>query len=211
MGRPRNFFYLFIILLITCLAIFLAWSNAHYLLLSFLLVVLALALFLKRFSWNNLDGRGLVLLAMLASLGAAGRVVFAVFPGAQPMSFVIISTGLVFGPEAGSLVGAVGALVSNIFLGQGPWTPWQMLAWSMMGISTGFLKDTVFLQNDRARLLFGFVWGFIFGWIMNSWFVISFLQPLTWKTLPGAYAAGFYFDLIHAMANVFFPACFGNP
>lgn len=46
--------------------------------------------------------------------------------------FVIMVSALVLGGQNGFVIGAITVLVSNIFLGQGPWTPWQMYAWGMV-------------------------------------------------------------------------------
>jgi energy-coupling factor transport system substrate-specific component len=55
-------------------------------------------------------------------------------------------------------------------------------------------------------LLFGFLWGFLFGWIMNLWYLISMPEALSWGLVAAAYASSFYFDLAHALSNVFFLA-----
>jgi hypothetical protein len=68
-----------------------------------------------------------------------GRIPFAALPGVQPTSFLVMVSGLVFGPQAGFMIGAMAALASNFFLGQGPWTPWQMLGWGLMGMSAAGL------------------------------------------------------------------------
>lgn len=76
--------------------------------------------FVLRFEWRSLDSRELVLLALLTAIAAVSRVPFAGLPSVQPTTFVIIVTAVVFGAESGFVVGAGAALVSNIFLGQGP-------------------------------------------------------------------------------------------
>jgi energy-coupling factor transport system substrate-specific component len=81
--------------------------------------------------------------------------------------------GLVFGAESGFLVGAVAAIVSNIFLGKGPWTPWQMFAWGMMGMSAGLLRNTWWMMAMWGKLVFGFIRGYLFGWIMYLWIIFS--------------------------------------
>src|SRR5690606_16114673 len=105
--------------------------------------------------------REMVILAMLAAIAAVSRVPFAGIPSVQPTSFVIIVTGLVFGAESGFLVGAVTAIVSNIFLGQGPWTPWQMFAWGLMGMSAGLLRNTWLMSTLWTKSIFVFAWGYI--------------------------------------------------
>ena len=76
-------------------------------------------------------------IAVLSVIGALGRAVFAVIPSFNPNSAVVIIAGMQFGPLAGFLTGSLSALASNMLLGQGPWTLWQMTAWGMMGCFAG--------------------------------------------------------------------------
>ena len=62
-----------------------------------------------------------------------GRVLFVAVPGVQPVTVIVVAAGASLGARAGMAVGATAALVSNLFLGQGPWTPWQMLGWAGCG------------------------------------------------------------------------------
>src|SRR3989442_1466570 len=71
----------------------------------------------------------LALIATLGATAAAGRVLFAAIPGVQPVTVMTVVAGVALGARAGFAVGATAAFVSNFFLGQGVWTPWQMLAW----------------------------------------------------------------------------------
>ncbi|MED4017669.1 ECF transporter S component [Sutcliffiella cohnii] len=196
-------------ILVTCfvLAVVL-WSEKYYLPLSFIMIGLAMLPFFVRFENREIKAEEVVLIAMLASIAAVSRVPFASLPSVQPTSFVIMMAGLVFGAEVGLLVGSIAAIVSNIFLGQGPWTPWQMFSWGMIGFTAGLLRNTVFLKSFWGKNVFGFVWGFLFGWIMNLWFVLGFFEELSWKVFASAYIASFYFDLAHALSNVFFITIF---
>ena len=144
----------------------------------------------------------ITLVAALAAVAAIGRVPFAALPGVQPTTFLVIASGFVFGPQVGFIVGATAAMVSNFFLGQGPWTPWQMLGWGMVGCSAAFIKKYWPGISRWAMAVFGGVWGFIFGWIQNLGFWIVYIQPLTLKSFLAAYLASFYFDLAHAVSNV---------
>jgi len=180
-----------------------------YLLLSFVMIGCVMLPFFARFEIRNIAGREVVILAMLAAIAAISRVPFAGLPSVQPTSFVIIMAGLVFGAESGFIVGAVAAIVSNFFLGQGPWTPWQMYAWGMMGMSAGLLRNTWWMSKLWGKVIFGFIWGYVFGWFMNMWIIVGNLESLTWQFFAGIYVASIYFDLAHALSNVFFIIIFG--
>lgn len=187
---------------------FIFFRYHDYLLLSLLMIASIMIPFFARFEIRKIRSREVVILAMLAALAAVSRVPFAGLPSVQPTSFVIIITGLVFGAESGFLVGAVAAIVSNIFMGQGPWTPWQMFAWGMIGMSAGLLRNTWWMSRIWGKLIFGFIWGYLFGWIMNLWIITSNIENFSWKFLIGIYVNSFSHDLAHSLSNVFFLAIF---
>ncbi|MGH2840982.1 MAG: ECF transporter S component, partial [Solirubrobacteraceae bacterium] len=99
---------------------------------------MALALTATAYAWLE-SGPGsaseLALIGALAGIAAAGRVLFAAVPGVQPVTVIAVAAGAALGARAGMAVGATAALVSNLFLGQGPWTPWQMLGWAGCGLA----------------------------------------------------------------------------
>ena len=209
MARSRAYLIgasILILLLILVSYIFLSYHA--YFLLSMAILLCLMIPFFARFELRNITGREVVILAMLAAIAAVSRVPFAGLPSVQPTSFVIIITGLVFGAESGFIVGATAAIVSNIFLGQGPWTPWQMYAWGMMGMLAGLLRNTVFMRNFFLLGLFGFIWGFLFGWFMNLWIVTSNMENFSWEFLSGLYLSSVSHDLAHALSNVFFLSVF---
>lgn len=209
MANSRS--YLIIVSVIICLLLVVsiaAFKYDAYLLVSIAVIACIMLPFFARFEMKSITGREVVILAMLAAIAAIGRVPFAALPSVQPTSFVIITTGLVFGAESGFIVGAIAAIVSNIFLGQGPWTPWQMYAWGMMGMSAGLLRKSLWMQTRWGIGIFGFVWGYVFGWFMNLWIIVSNLENFTWEFFTSIYIASIYFDLAHGLSNVFFLSLF---
>lgn len=172
---------------------------------SLFLAMMVLAILFLRFEEGDYGSREVAVVGALAAVGVAGRVLFAAVPGVQPATFIAILAGYVFGMEPGFMVGALIALLSNIFLGHGPWTPWQMLAWGLAGASGGFLAA---LTRRKIRVLpiaaLCTVWGFLFGWMMNFWFWLSFVYPLTVRSYLAANATSFWFDFFHAAGNLFF-------
>lgn len=210
MGKIKRFVYAGSIIAVIVLLAAVLWFEEYYLPLSFLIIGLAIIPFFIRFERKRLRTEEILLVAMLGAIAAVSRVPFAPLPSVQPTSFVIIMAALAFGAETGFLVGSIAAVVSNIFLGQGPWTPWQMFCWGMIGFTAGLLKDTLWMKRMWGRNLFGFLWGFLFGWIMNLWFLIGFYDSLSWPVFVSAYIASFYFDLAHALSNVFFLTLFSG-
>lgn len=175
-----------------------------------LLILGVVVLFFAGFERSAVSSREVGVIAVLAALAAVCRVPFAPLPGIQPTTFLVIVSGYVFGARAGFMVGAVGALVSNFFLGQGPWTPFQMLFWGLAGVSAGILGELIADAGRAVMVTFNIVWGYLFGWLMNCFFVVFFIRPLTWKTVFLAYVASFPFDTLHALGNAAFYLLLGS-
>jgi energy-coupling factor transport system substrate-specific component len=168
------------------------------------LIILA---FFFEFESAAISSKEIALVAMLGTISAAARIPFAAIPSVQPSTFIIICAGYVFGPLPGFMVGAVTALVSNLFLGQGPWTPYQMLAWGLAGASAALLRR--FKPALIWLIPFGIIWGYLFGWIMNTWFWVSFAYPLSFKTFLFYQSTSLWFDTFHAVGNAIFLGVFG--
>ena len=176
----------------------------YFFLLSTAMILLSMCPIFYSFEKRSLQAEEVILIAVLSALGAVARIPFSALPSIQPTSFIIILAGVIFGGETGFLVGALSALASNLVLGQGPWTLWQMFAWSMMGLSSGLFTSKVHTKASISLCIFGFLWGFLFGWIMNIWSVVSFFDRLTLPLLLTSMATSLYFDLAHALSNVLF-------
>jgi energy-coupling factor transport system substrate-specific component len=171
------------------------------------LVVLAVAAFFFEFEAAAVSSKEVALVAMLGTISAVLRVPFAAIPNVQPCTYLIICSGYVFGPVAGFMVGAITALISNFFLGQGPWTPYQMLAWGLAAVSAAYVRR---LNPGKAGLIvFGVIWGYLYGWLMNTWFWVSFTYPLTLRTFVVTQFSSIWFDTFHAAGNAIFLGVFG--
>ena len=113
---------------------------------SLAVLLAAFAVVATGFAWlegGTISARDLTLVATLGGLAAAGRVLFAPIPGVQPVTVIVAASGVALGPRRGFAVGALAALASNFFLGQGPHTPWQMLAWGGCGLLGGVLRESL--------------------------------------------------------------------
>lgn len=172
-----------------------------------IVVILAILAFFFEFEAIVISSKEIALIAMLGTISAVSRVPFAVIPNVQPCTYLIICSGYVFGPVAGFMVGALTALVSNFFLGQGPWTLYQMFAWGLAGVSAAYLRR--FNLGKTSVIILGVIWGFLYGWIMNTWFWASFIYPLTFRTFLTYQLTSIWFDTFHAIGNVIFLGLFG--
>lgn len=181
------------------------WTDRYYLAFSLIMIFLIIAPFFISFEKKDIKAEEVVIISVLSAIAAVGRIPFAPIPSVQPTTFVIIMTGLSFGSEIGFLVGSTAALVSNIALGQGPWTPWQMFAWGMVGLTAGALRRSSIFKSRIGRSIFGGFWGFLFGWIMNLWSLFYFQgEAISWKLFLASCISSFKFDLTHAITNVVF-------
>ncbi len=144
------------------------------------------------------SSKELVLIATLGAAAAAGRVLFAAVPNVQPVTVTAVVAGVALGPRAGASVGALAALVSNLYLGQGPYTPWQMLAWGACGLLGGLAAPL--LRRRVPLALTCFALGFAFDAFMDVWEWLSF-YPHTWQAFAALYARGIWFDVAHATGN----------
>jgi energy-coupling factor transport system substrate-specific component len=144
------------------------------------------------------SSKELVLIATLAAAAAAGRILFAAVPNVQPVTVTAVVAGVALGPRAGASVGALAALVSNFYLGQGAYTPWQMVAWGLCGLAGGLAAPL--LRRRLALAVFCFALGFGFDALMNVWEWLSF-YPHTWQAFTALYVRGIWFDAAHATGN----------
>jgi energy-coupling factor transport system substrate-specific component len=175
--------------------------------LSLLLVAVALIAF--GFAWLE-SGPGsakeVALVAVLGGVAAAGRVLFTAVPGVQPVTVVAVAAGAALGARVGFGVGAVAALVSNFYLGQGIWTPWQMLAWGGCGVVGALAARLIRRRWALAALCFAL--GFAFSSAMDLWHWYTF-WPHTWEALVAVYGRGVWFSAAHAVGNVVFALAIG--
>lgn len=162
----------------------------------------AFALVAGGFAWLERGGdtaRDLTLVATLAGIAAAGRVLFAPIPSVQPVTVIVVAAGVALGPRRGFAVGALAAIASNMFLGQGPHTPWQMLAWGGCGVLAGLCR--MGLTRRWPFALSCAVLGMAFGTLMDLWLWFAF-YPHTWAALITVLAAGIAFNIAHALGNL---------
>ena len=180
-------------------------------------VALVLVLFFAGFEASRPGLRQIMPTLVLAALAAAGRILFAPVPDFKPTSAIAIIAGAVLGPRAGFLVGALAALSSNFFFGQGMWTPWQMYAWGLVGYVGGVLAARgAFRRRDGGvrmapLLIYGALSAFMYGGIINAYDIIGFIRPLTWEGALLRIVSAVPFDIVHAIATAVFLAALFKP
>ena len=171
------------------------------------LAVLALVL-LAGFLWYEREkppARVLALVAALAALAVVGRLAFAAVPNVKPTTDIVMFAGYALGAVPGFVVGAVTALVSNVFLGQGPWTAWQMVGWGGVGALAALLARAAGGREPRrlplalacaaAGLLFG-AWMDVYQWTLAAHQDLDSYIAVSLSSLP--------YNLAHAIGNFVF-------
>jgi len=189
------------------------WDDRKYYFISLLIVLYTMIPFALVFENRKPQARELIVIAVLAAIAVAGRAAFFMLPQFKPVVAIVIIAGVSFGAEAGFLVGATAGFVSNFFFGQGPWTPWQMFCFGIIGFVAGVLFKKGWLRRSRLSLcLFGGLSTLlIYGGIINIGSLMMFTPVFTWQALLAAYASGFWFDMVHAIATVVFLFLLSRP
>ena len=119
---------------------------------SFLVVALVLAAGWVAYEHRRPSARLAAVIAVMAALAALSRDAFAALPDVKPITAITLVVGYSFGPLPGFTVGAIGMLLSNFVFGQGPYTPWQMAAWGMVGVAGGALGALSSRRLERLPL-----------------------------------------------------------
>ena len=199
----------FLILLLIPLTLYAGVSffgDRKYYFISLLIILETMIPFAMVFESRKPKARELVVISVLCGIAVAGRAAFFMLPQFKPVSAIVIIAGVCFGGETGFLVGAVGGFVSNFFFGQGPWTPWQMFSFGIIGFLGGILFKKGFLRKTKFSLsVFGFLATLvIYGGIMNPAAIIMAQSKITPEMIYSSYIAGLPLDLIHALSTAFF-------
>ena len=199
----------FLILLLIPLTIYLGvyfLGNRKYYFISMLIIIETMIPFCMVFEQRKPKARELIVISVLCAIAVASRSAFFMLPQFKPVVALVIVVGVCFGGETGFLVGAITAFVSNFFFGQGPWTPWQMFVFGIIGFIAGILFKKGFLRKTKLSLcIFGFVATLvIYGGIMNPASVIMYQANPTKAMIISAYIVGLPFDLIHALGTTVF-------
>ncbi len=199
----------FLILLLIPLTIYTGiffLEDRKYYFISLLIILETMIPFFMVFESRKPKAREIIVISVLCAIAVGGRAVFFMLPHFKPVVAIVIITGVCFGAEAGFLVGATTGFVSGFLFGQGPWTPWQMFAFGIIGFIGGILFKKGLLRKTRTSLcVFGFLTTLIiYGGIMNPASVIMWQTKITWEMLVSAYIVGFPLDLIHSVSSAFF-------
>ena len=180
---------------------------------SLIFLVLTLGAVFSEFENRATSAKQIALIAMLGTVSALSRIPFAALMNFQPCTFFIICSGYVFGPMSGFMVGAITPIISNIFLGQGPWTAYQIFTWGTVGLLAGIIGRFNVPQPGLRKtmlLAYGGLAGIMYAMIINIWFWAMYIYPHTLTTYKGVLYTASFWTISHSLANVVFIWLFGN-
>jgi energy-coupling factor transport system substrate-specific component len=122
---------------------------------------------------RRLDSRALALLAAIAAIDTALRLAVIVgIGGFNPIFFLVLCAGYVFGPSFGFLAGALSILVSAVVGGGvGPWVPYQVFGVGWIGVVAGLAGQwraaTPGMRDVIALAAVGALMGYVFGALLD--------------------------------------------
>lgn len=162
------------------------------------------------FERNSADAKRLVMIAVMTALSVAGRFLFAALPGFKPVTAMVVITAMYFGSEAGFMTGALSAVISNFYFGQGPWTPFQMFSWGIIGLLAGLFARR--LRQSRIWLsVFGVLSGVLYSLLMDIWTVFWADGYFNLTRYIAAVGSAAWFTAVYAVSNVIFLMLFAKP
>lgn len=211
--KKSNIATLVVFLLLIPLTLFLGsqLSGRSYYITGTLIIVELMIPFFMAFEGRKPQARELVIIAVMCALAIAGRVVIPL-PNFKAIFAIIMLTGIAFGPEAGFMVGAVSAFVSNFFYGQGPFTPWQMFAYGAGGMLAGFLFREHWLpRKNWVMAVFGFLAVLLWvGPLLDSSHLFLMLTSISWRAIVTVLTSGFYVNITQAISTAAVMLLLGN-
>lgn len=188
----------------------LLFQEKHYAWIALCVAVLScLPLFLC-FEHRESTAKELIILAVLVTISAVGRFIFAWVPGFKPVTAITVIAAIYLGREAGFVVGALSAVVSNFYFGQGPWTPFQMFAWGFLGFLAGVLAQPL-KRRKIWMCLYGVLAGILFSAIMDVWTTLWADGTFNITRYLAACISAIPFTIEYAVSNVIFLLLLAKP
>lgn len=204
--------YLMLIVLVPLVTVGGAYifKGKRYAFVSLAVTVLSCVPFFISYEKKEQSVTRLILVGVMTALSVVGRAVFAVAPGFKPVTAIVIITAIYFGGEAGFMTGALTAVLSNFYFGQGMWTPFQMFTWGIIGLVAGIMSSS--LKNNKVKLaVYGAVTGALFSLVMDIWDVIWYDGYLNLDRYKAMVISSMSFTVIYAVSNVIFLLLFIKP
>ena len=188
----------------------LIFRDRQYAYITLCVAVLSCLPFFLHFERSANDVKRLILIAVMVALSVAGRMLFAPLQHFKPVTALVIITAMYFGSEAGFLTGALSAVLSNFYFGQGPWTPFQMFSWGMIGFFSGLLAPL--LRRSRIALcIWGGIGGVLYSFLMDIWTVLWADGYFNLPRYFAAIASAVPVTAVYVVSNILFLLVLAKP
>ena len=177
------------------------------------LMILELMLpFFMAFEGRKPQARELVIIAVMCAMAIAGRVAIP-FPHFKAVFAFVMLAGIVFGPEAGFMVGAITAVVSNFFYGQGAYTPWQMFGYGAGGMLAGFCFAKNRLPRDGVTMaVFGFFGVVLWvGPLLDCSSLFLMITTVNTNSIIAVFTTGFPANIANGICTALVLLLLGKP
>lgn len=188
----------------------LLFKEKQYAWISLCVTVLSCVPFFLHFEHSENDVRKLILIAVMVAISVIGRFIFAPIPGFKPVTAMVVITAMYFGGEAGFMTGALSAVISNFYFGQGPWTPFQMFSWGIVGFLAGVIADPL-KKSKIVLVVYAVVSGVLYSLLMDVWTVLWADGYFNISRYAAAVISAVQFTIIYAVSNVIFLLVFSKP
>lgn len=170
------------------------------------IAVCAVILFLTGFERRRIGSRRAVVTAAMTAMCVIGRFI----PVFKPMTALIVISAVYLGAEAGFTVGALCAFVSDFYFGQGPWTPFQMLGFGLIGLFAGYLSPL--LKKSRVFLLtYGALAGVFYSFLMDIWTVLWYNGNFDFSLYLAALVTAIPHTAVYIVSNLLFLVIAARP
>lgn len=181
-------------------------NDRKYYFISLMIILEIMVPFFLSFEKRKVSAREIVVISVLCAITVAGRAALFMLPMFKPVLALIIICAASLGAEVAFLTGAISAFASNIFFGQGPWTPWQMFAYGIVGFIAGLLINKGILKKSRISLcVYGMISVVVLcGGILNVGSLLMYMPHPTGEALISTLLLGLPLDILHGASTVFF-------
>lgn len=187
------------------------FNDRKYNVISMAIALLSCIPFFIRFEKGKSGAREVVVIAVMTAFSVVGRLIFSPIPGFKPVTAITIIAGIALGAESGFMVGSLTAIVSNIFFGQGPWTPFQMFVWGVLGFISGLIFYKKQTSNRFILAVIGLIGGIVYSMLMDIWTTVSMEGTFNVSRYLFYISSSFPFMAIYAVSNVVFLFVLAKP
>ena len=182
------------------------FDSSKHIIISLGVAAMTLLVFISGYEKKKTGTRRLVIASVMIALCVFGRFI----PIFKPVTAVTIIAGIYLGGETGFLVGAMSAILSNFYFGQGPWTAFQMLAWGLIGLFAGIFSEKL-LKSRALLLIYGALTGIAYSFIMDIWTVLWYNRGFDIKLYLAALVSAVPYTVSYAVSNVLFLYLLAKP